>query len=439
MVLEAGFAALLHRYTGQADILVGTSISGRTQTETERLIGCFLNSVVLRSRFDDAETFRSLLHQVRERALGASLHSDLPFQRLVATLAPGRDLSRSPLFQVMFILHNPDGVSRVSKVSDRRELETGTSKFDLTLCMSETDSGLEGLMEYSTDLFERETIQRLCRHFGILLGAIADDPDQLISRLSMLSDADRHQLLVEWNDTAVSWPGEDLCLPQLFERQARRAPDAGGRGIRAAGLDVWRAGLPGQPAGESPGGPGRGPGRAGGICWWSDRSTWWSALLGILKAGGAYVPLDPTFPPDRLAYMVEDSKVGALITHRNLDQTLPHPAVHRRPPRPRRGRDCEASHRALRRRRALHRHHLAYVLYTSGSTGMPKGVAIAHSRDRELPALDAARAGLRGGGHVAGGDDPVLRHRRSRALPAARQRRDGSSWPAARTRPIRGA
>ncbi len=275
MVLEAGFAALLHRYTGQTDILVGTSISGRTHTETERLIGCFLNSVVLRSRFDDAETFRSLLRQVRERALGASLHSDLPFQRLVATLAPGRDLSRSPLFQVMFILHDPDGVSRVSNVFDRGELETGTSKFDLTLSMSEADSGLEGLMEYSTDLFERETIQRLCRHYGILLEAIADDPDQLISRLSMLSDADRNQLLVEWNDTAVSWPGEDLCLPQLFEQQVRRAPDrvavAFGRQTLTYGeLDCRANQLANHLAGL-----GVGPDVLVG-CWWSDRSTWWS-------------------------------------------------------------------------------------------------------------------------------------------------------------------
>ena len=157
MVLEAGFAALLHRYTGQADILVGTSISGRTQTETERQIGASsIPSFCARS----SKRGRPFAPCCARCASAPSAPPSMPifaFQRLVATLAPGRDLSRSPLFQVMFILHNPDGVSKVSNVFDRRELETGTSKFDLTLCMSETDGGLEGLMEYSSDLFERKT------------------------------------------------------------------------------------------------------------------------------------------------------------------------------------------------------------------------------------------------------------------------------------------
>src|SRR5205823_5015523 len=142
MTLEAAFAALLHRYTGQDDLLVGTPISGRTRSETERLIGCFLNTVVLRSRFNEGLTCRALVRQVRDRALGAYAHPDLPFERLVAALAPERDASRTPLFQVMFVLHNPEGMSQVSKVSGNRELETGTSKFDLSLLLSETQGGV---------------------------------------------------------------------------------------------------------------------------------------------------------------------------------------------------------------------------------------------------------------------------------------------------------
>ena len=223
MVLEAAFVALLHRCSGQADILVGTPISGRTQSETQRLVGCFLNTVVLRSQFTPGHTFRALLQQVRTRALGAFAHAELPFGRLVATVAPERDASRTPLFQVMFVLHDPDGVARV--LFGHPELETGTSKFDLTLYVSATDDGIEGLMEYSTDLFEADTVGRLCRHFGVLLEAIVRDPDQSISGLPMLTEADRQQLLVEWNRTEADYPRE-LPLAELVEAQVERTPDA---------------------------------------------------------------------------------------------------------------------------------------------------------------------------------------------------------------------
>src|SRR5207302_2842963 len=159
MILEASFAALLHRYTGQDDLLVGTPITGRTQRETESLVGNFINVVVLRARFPERLTFHGLLQQVREQALGAYAHPDLPFEHLVAELAPERDPSRTPLFQVMFVLHNPEGVSQVSNLAAQEVLGTGTSKFDLTLFFSETERGLEGLVEYSTDLFDAPTIQ----------------------------------------------------------------------------------------------------------------------------------------------------------------------------------------------------------------------------------------------------------------------------------------
>jgi len=377
MTLEAGFAALLHRYTGQDDLLVGTPISGRTRSETERLIGCFLNTVVLRSRFTDGLTCRALVRQVRERALGAYAHPDLPFERLVAALAPDRDASRTPLFQVMFVLHNPEGVSQVSKVSGNRELETGTAKFDLTLLLSETENGLEGMIEYNTDLFEAATIRRMCGHYATLLEAMAGDPDQRVSMLPLLGDAERQRVLVEWNDTAAANPAKDLCLHQLIERRAGQAPDdvavvCGRERLTYGELDHRAGRLADQLRGQ-----GVGPGVLVGLL--VERSLdMVVALLGILKAGGAYVPLDPAFPAERLAGMIEDSGMGVLVTHRGLDRTLSvqAPRVVRL--------DGEADAGAtpdIAQSGAPHPgpHNLAYVLYTSGSTGKPKGVEIPHS------------------------------------------------------------
>jgi len=377
MTLEAGFAALLHRYTGQDDLLVGTPISGRTRSETERLIGCFLNTVVLRSRFTDGLTCRALVRQVRERALGAYAHPDLPFERLVAALAPDRDASRTPLFQVMFVLHNPEGVSQVSKVSGNRELETGTAKFDLTLLLSETEHGLEGMIEYNTDLFEAATIRRMCGHYATLLEAMAGDPDQRVSMLPLLGDAERQRVLVEWNDTAAANPAKDLCLHQLIERRAGQAPDdvavvCGRERLTYGELDHRAGRLADQLRGQ-----GVRPGVLVGLL--VERSLdMVVSLLGILKAGGAYVPLDPAFPAERLAGMIEDSGMGVLVTHRGLDRTLSvqAPRVVRL--------DGEADAGAtpdIAQSGAPHPgpHNLAYVLYTSGSTGKPKGVEIPHS------------------------------------------------------------
>jgi amino acid adenylation domain-containing protein len=388
MVLEASFMALLHRYTGQDDILVGTPISGRTHSEIENLIGDFLNTVVLRAQFSDRTSFRSLLQQVRERALGAYAHPDMPFERLVAELSPERDASHSPLFQVMFVLHNADGVSEVSKVSGNQEFSNGTSKFDLTLVLSETRNGLAGLFEYSTDLFEVETIRRMSGHFRTLLEAIVLDPDRSISKMPMLTEPERSQLVIDGcglylqpadklNDTTVVHPGKKACLHQLFERQAARTPGKvalvfDGQEMTYRELDARASALANHLRGV-----GVGPDVLVGL--FVERSLdMVVGLLGILKAGGAYVPLDPSFPANRLSYMAEDSKMKVLVTHRGLEESL---AV--RPPTIVRL-DSDWSEIAkgesiLAAQAAPSENNLAYVLYTSGSTGKPKGVAIPHS------------------------------------------------------------
>ena len=373
MVLEASFAALLHRYTGQDDILVGTPISGRTQTETQRVIGCFLNTIVLRSRFTDEMSFRSLLQHGRDRALRAYAHSNLPFNHLVAELSPERDPGRTPLFQVMFVLHNRAGVSQVSKVSGNAQLETGTSKFDLSLLMSESEHGLDGLIEYSTDLFEADTIRRLCGHYTTLLEAIARDPDEALARLPLLTDAEREQVLVHWNDTATHFPAEGLCLHQLIELQAERTPDRVAVEFAHHCLTYGELNRRADQIAEHLRSLEVGPDVCVGLL--VERSAQMVvALLGILKAGGAYVPLDPSFPPDRLAYMVEDSGMRVLVTHGELDRSLPV-----RPPRIFRLDSHIVRHRGDQPAPVSAPEHIAYVIYTSGSTGKPKGVAISHS------------------------------------------------------------
>ena len=324
MTLSAAFMTLLHRYTGQDDILVGTPISGRTRSETEDLIGLFLNLVILRAQFSQEETFQSLLQQVRQRALGAYGHQDLPFEQLVAELAPERDLSRTPLFQVMFVLFSTDAASQASDAAALAQLATGTSKFDLTLAVSETEAGLRGMIEYRTDLFEADTIRRLCGHYGILLEAISRDPEQIVSALPILADAERQQLLVEWNDTAVAQaePKNDLCLPQMIAEQARKNPDQVALIFEEQQLSYGELNQRANQLAQHLQSLGVGPEVLVGLC--VERSLEMVVgLLGILKAGGAYVPLDPSFPQGRLAYMIADSGMRVLITHRQLEQSLP--------------------------------------------------------------------------------------------------------------------
>jgi amino acid adenylation domain-containing protein len=375
MTLLAAFQTLLARYTGQDDIAVGSPIAGRNRAEFEGLIGFFVNTLVIRSDLSGDPTFRELLGRVREVALGAYTHQELPFERLVEELAPARSLSHSPLFQVMFVLQNaPQQTLELTAVSlEPMEVDSGASKFDLTLFMNEGTEGLSGQLEYDTDLFEAGTIRRMLGHWEVLLEGIAADPDRRLSELPLLPEAERRQLLVDWNRTGAAYPR--ACLHELFERQAAGTPGAvalldEGERLTYAELNARANQLAHYLQRR-----GVGPEVPVGIC--VERSLEVVVgLLGILKAGGAYVPLDPAYPAPHLAFMLEDAAVQYVLTQERLRASLPW-----------RGAEvvCLDADRALFAQESdqdlglpLTPEHAAYVMYTSGSTGTPKGVVGLH-------------------------------------------------------------
>lgn len=374
MMLLAAFKTLLVRYTGQEDIAVGTPVAGRNRPEIEELIGFFVNMLVLRTDCSEDPPFRTMLRRVRESCLGAYAHQDLPFEKLVEELQPQRDLSRTPLFQVMFSLQGtgtlPQSLGGASLESIA--VESARAKFDLTLTVTDEPAGLRCSFEYSTDLFDVETIARMAQHYRVLLEAIVEDPGRRISALPMLTEAERGRMLTVWNDTAQTYP--DACLHELFEAQARRTPEriaivGAEESVSYGELDA-RAGLLARRLRAL----GVGPGDLVGVL--MERSIdMVTALLGTLKAGAAYVPLDPTYPRDRVAFMAEDARLCALVSERSLAGHLPSdgvPTVHT---------DAAPSEAELdpdALREAPMPEHLAYVIYTSGSTGKPKGVEIPH-------------------------------------------------------------
>ena len=374
MTLGAGFMALLHRYTGQDDILVGTPILGRTPGETENPRNRFHNTVVLRSRFTEHLNFRSLLQQVREWTLGAYDHSDLPFEQLVAELAPERDPSHAPVFQVMFALTNAEEVSQVSKGNGNGSLKAGTSGYDLMLVLSETENGLEGEIKYCTDCFEPDTIQRLCGHYETLLTSIASNPDQSIAELTILTERERTKILYEWNATRAEFP--QVCVHELFEQQASLHPDSIALVFEERQQTYRELNQRANQIAHTLRKSGVGPEVLVGVC--LERCPeMLVALLGIWKAGGAYVPLDPAYPADRLSFMVKDAAVKVLLTHSQHKQLFASannelicldsdwPVI--------------AQESASNLKSEAIPSNLAYVMYTSGSTGTPKGVMVLHS------------------------------------------------------------
>ncbi|MEH2048358.1 amino acid adenylation domain-containing protein [Nostoc sp.] len=376
MTLLAAFKILLYRYTGQTDMCVGTVHATRDRQEIQELIGMFANALVLRTDMSDNPSFEDLLSQVREVALGAYAHQDLPFEKLVEELRPARDLSHTPLVQVMlgvFNLLEPQIQSENLTLS-RLATQTVTAKFDLTLILLNTASGLIGTWEYNTDLFDASTIERMAGHFQTLLAGIVANPQQKISSLPILSEAERQQLLVEWNFTLVDYP-KDICIHQLFEAQVEKTPDAVAVVLDQEHLTYRELNCRANQLAQYLRSLGVGADVLVGLC--IERSLEMVVgLLGILKAGGAYVPLDPDYPSERLRFMLEDTEVSVLLTQHHLLEKLPEHQAQS---------ICLDTDWQLISQSspenlitAVQATNLAYVIYTSGSTGRPKGVMIEH-------------------------------------------------------------
>ena len=375
--LLAALQVLLYRYSGQQDIAVGVPVAGRRQPEFRDVIGYFVNVLVLRGDLSGGPTFREYLAQVRRRTQEAYAHQDVPFAKVVEALASRRDPSRNPLFQVSLVKGTEPGERpdlRDLIVEDMAITGTETVKFDLDFSVAEEHGKVRVAIDYATDLFDHATIERMAKHWQVLLQGIVADPQRRIGDLPLLPEAERAQLLVQWNATAAEY-AEQRCIHELFEEQAQRTPRATaivceGRELTYAELDARANRLAHQLRTS-----GVGPEVRVAIA--MERSAELVvALLGILKAGGAYVPMDPSYPAARLAFMLKDTRAPVLVTHERLREQLPAYA----------GRTLyvDRDWKSIGRQPADHpgctakAGNLAYVIYTSGSTGEPKGVMVEH-------------------------------------------------------------
>ncbi|HEY0735279.1 MAG TPA: amino acid adenylation domain-containing protein, partial [Herpetosiphonaceae bacterium] len=378
MTLLAAFQVLLYRYSGQNDIAVGTPIAGRTRREIEPLIGFFINTLVLRTDLSGAPAFRELLQRVRQVTLGAYEHQDIPFEMLVETLQPTRQLSHNPLFQVMFALQNtpvqtldlPD--LRLSPV----DLETTTAKTDLLLEIVPIGETLTAVIGYNTDLFDRDTIERMMTHYRTLLESIVASPELPINRVPLLTEPERRQMLIDWNQSAAGYP-RDAAVHQLIEAQAARTPDRAAIVYEGASLSYAELNARANQLAHYLRAQGVGPDVL--VALMVERSLdMIVGMLAILKAGGAYLPLDPAYPTDRLQYMLAHSRAPLILTQERLLR----PEGTRLPEHQAQVFRLDADWERLADQpitnppRVVLPDHLAYVIYTSGSTGRPKGVMV---------------------------------------------------------------
>ncbi len=376
MTLLTAFQSLLHRYTGQDDIVVGTPSANRNYTEIEDLIGFFVNTLVMRTNVSGNPVLRDLLKRVRKDSLDVYAHQDLPFEKLVEALQPERDQSRNPIFQVLFALQNvPDRHLELSGVKlNIMEMEETKTKFDLELYLSEKAEGLKCTFMYNTDLFNASTIERMAGHYQIVLESIVADIDQKLSDLPLLTKAEQNQILVEWNKTKIDYP-EDKCVHELFEEQAEKIPDAIAVFFKDQKLTYKELNSRANQLARYLRTRGVGPGVMVGL--YIERSMEMVVgLLAIIKAGGIYIPLDPSYPMQRITYMLEDSEAAVLVTQESLIEQLPASGLEV----VRVDSDwTEIEHEQTDNlTTSSGPEDLSYVIYTSGSTGKPKGVGIPH-------------------------------------------------------------
>jgi amino acid adenylation domain-containing protein len=375
-VLLAAFNTLLHRYSGHTDLVVGTPVANRTHSEAELMLGCFVNTLPLRLKLDPATSFRDLLKQAHCVVLDGQSHQDLPLEKLIEALEISDRSHHSPLFQVMFTAQS---VLAPVQMQDLNiwfvgEYITPTAKFDLTLGVEYPEIGACISAEYSTDLFMPATIDRMLGHYLTLLEGVAADPTQRLTDVPMLSEAERLQMLIEWNDNGVDLP-ELECIHTLFEQQAARTPDAVALIWEHEKLTYRELDQRANQLAHYLIGSGIGPEKLVGVC--MNRSVDLIAgLLAVMKAGGAYVPLDPAYPADRIAFILEDASAPVLLTQESLLGGLPESQVKV---------ICVDRDAALigaqptrTPQSGVTPANLGYIIYTSGSTGRPKGVALTH-------------------------------------------------------------
>lgn len=376
MTFLAAFKALLHRYSGQSDITVGTTVANRSQKEVENLSGFFVNMLVLRSEVTGNETFIDLIKQVKQTTLNAYEHQDVPFEKVVDAVVKERDMSRSPLFQVLFTFQNTPE-SEVLKMRDveiyRESSAQSTSKFELTFSISETPNGIIGSVEYRSDLYEKETINRMISHFKNLLKSITDSPEKSLDLLSMMDSTEEEQILIEFNGTETDYP-KDKSIVALFEQQVLYTPEKIALAFKDQELTYDELNKHSNRFAHYLKSKGLKNGNFVPVCIGRSADLI-IAILGVLKAGCAYVPIDPEYPEDRIRFMLKESEASILITNVDSIKKLPElnditviqieNDLNKINEQPENDLNIERKPEDI-----------AYVIYTSGSTGLPKGAMV---------------------------------------------------------------
>lgn len=389
-LLLSTYQILLHRYTGQDDIIVGCPVTGRAQRNFDAIVGHFVNTVPVRGCFSSDQTVNDFISYMRQTVLDALNHQDYPFSALVDRINPKRDPSRPPVFQTMFVFQKPQ--KELGFVGEITDFYSGEGKvkfgeldfesfpvsqqagqFDMSIEMTGVDESLKGVLKYNLDLFNEDSMKRMANHFLDILACIIKNPNQHISELQFISEEEKQTTLKEWNDTGREW--EIRCIHELFEQQVKNTPDATAAVFNGMHLSYKELNLRANQLANYLVKKGISPDEPVGIC--IERSLEMIVgILGILKAGGGYVPLDPQYPKERLSYMLEDSEISVLLASDHLTDLFQASNVQIISI----DKDWQtiAQESGLDLTQSLSPENLAYILYTSGSTGKPKGVAMPH-------------------------------------------------------------